>query len=191
MGLDKDGETSEISFFEQEMRVRLWWQICTQDIMARHLFSSRDGKETAQMAPNIRLPLNLNDAELHPDMVKPPVEYPKASEMICVLLKYEGAAWGYRKRTQLPPKQDPVDFDFDELSRILDNKYLRYCDPQIPIHAAAMYMARSSSRVIYYMKARIKNGNSMPTEELFDQAIEVLELDQTNRKKTNHPSTVY
>ena len=182
MGLDKDGESDEISIFEQEMRVRLWWQICTQDIMARHLFSSRDSKETAQMAPDIRLPLNVNDAELHPDMIKPPVEHPKASEMVCVLLKYEGAAWGHRKRSQLPLKQDPAEFDFDEIKRILENKYMRYCDPQIPIHAAAMCMARSSSRVIHYMKARIKNGNGMPTEELFDQAIEVLELDETHRK---------
>ena len=86
MGLDKDSDTNGIGFFEQEMRVRLWWQICTQDILARHLFPSRDSKESAQMAPDIRLPLNVNDSELHPDMAKPPVEHPKASEMVYVLL---------------------------------------------------------------------------------------------------------
>ena len=181
MGLDEDGDTNGVSFFDQEMRVRLWWQICTQDILARHLFSSKDSKGTTQMAPDIRLPLNVNDAELHPDMVKPPVEYPRASEMVYVLLKYEGAAWGHRKRTQLPPKQEPTDFNFDELRNILENKYLRYCDPQIPIHAAAISMARSSHHVIQYMKLRIKNGNAMPTDELFEQALEVLELDQTSR----------
>lgn len=183
MGLDKDSDVDGLTFFEQEMRVRLWWQICTQDILARHLFTSRSSKEaTVTMAPDIRLPLNVDDAELHPDMIKPPVEYPKASEMICVLMRYEGASWGHRQRTQRQSMQDLKDFSFDELENLIEEKYLRHCDVQVPLHAAAMAMNRSITLIVRYMRDRIKAGNVVPSDSLLKQAIEVLELDETNRK---------
>ena len=182
MGLDKEGDPNSISLFDQEMRVRLWWQICTQDVLARHLFSSRESSDGSVLTPSIRLPLNVNDAELHPNMVKPPVDYPKASEMVYVLLKYEGAAWGQRQRMQRQPKAEAPNFDFDDLEKLIEQKYLRHCDPRIPLHAAAQIMARSSIHVIHYMRARIKAGGTIPTDSLFDQAIGVLELDKENRE---------
>ena len=180
MGLDKEDELNSVSIFEQEMRNRLWWQICTHDVLARHLFSSRESQGGSLMTPNIRLPLNVNDAELHPDMVKQPLEHPRASEMVYVLMKYEGSAWGQKQRFQRQPKGAPTDFNFDELERLLEDKYLRYCDPSIPLHAAAQVMSQSSICVIHYMRARIKAGTVMPTDSLFDQALQILELDKKN-----------
>lgn len=161
MGLDDDQSNDGISPFEQEMQVRIWWQISTLDILSRHLFPSKGSKEWTQMAPDIRLPRNVDDADLHPNMVKPPVEYAKATEMVYVLMKYEGAAWGHRKRTQCRPKPEPTNFQFSELQNLLEQKYLQHCDPQIPLHVAAQTLSRSTTTFIQYMTARINvNGRS-------------------------------
>ena len=182
MGLDQESDPKIISLFNQEMRIRLWWQISTQDVLARHLFSSRETQDPSLLTPSVRLPLNVNDTELHPDMVKQPAEHPRASEMIYVLMKYEGAVWGQRQRLRRQPKEETPNFNFDELERLLEQKYLSHCDPRIPLHAAAQTMARSSIHIIHYMRARIKAGGTMPTDSLFDQAIGVLELDKENRE---------
>lgn len=91
-------------------------------------------------------------------MVKLPVEHSKATEMIYVLMKYEGAAWGHRKKTRPGPKPDPTDFNFSELQSLLENKYLRHYDLQIPLHVAAKSLSRSTACVIHYMTARVKSG---------------------------------
>lgn len=182
MGLDKADDSNSVSVFEQEMRIRLWWQICTHDVLARHLVSSRESQGGLLTTPNIRLPFNVNDAELHPDMIKQPIEHPRASEMIYVLMKYEGSAWGQRQRFHRQPKAEPTNFNFDELERLLEDKYLRHCDHRIPLHAAAHIMSRSSICVIQYMRARIKAGGVMPTDTIFDQALQVLEMDKANRE---------
>lgn len=182
MGLDKEGDPNIMSLFDQEMRIRIWWQICAQDVLSRHLFSSRESADGSSLTPSIRLPLNVNDTELHPDMVKEPVDYPRASEMIYVLMKYEGAAWGQRQRMRKQPDERAPNFSFEDLEKLLEQKYIRHCDPRIPLHAAAQTMARSSIHIIHYMRARIKADDTRPTDSLFDQALEVLELDKKNRE---------
>jgi len=68
------------------MRIRLWWQLRCLDSRSRAM---------AGMKPlpsfefgDVRLPLNVNDTDLHRDMVEPPIEHNGPTEMLCVLIKF-------------------------------------------------------------------------------------------------------
>jgi hypothetical protein len=184
MGLDREQATDKISLFEQEMRIRLWWQICSVDVLARHAFVGRDGNNTdGVLTSNVRLPLNVNDAELHPDMIKPPVEYPRATEMIYVLVRYEGAIFGQRLRAsgRLPS------FDsnpFDDLEKLMTDKYLCHCDSRIPLQHAAQSMIRFALTSIRYRVACHKAtslGGNPSSDILLDKAVELLDVERASR----------
>ena len=182
MGLGTDKGSEELSFFEQEMRIRLWWQITTQDVLARHYFVGRDGRNAdGLIIPTIRLPLNVDDAELHPDMTKFPVEHSRATEMMYVLIRYEGGAFGQKQRTKMRMASD-MKSPFNEMQKLFEEKYLRHCDPSIPLHRAAKSMFRfAMTGINYRLGCHEVTGGNVSEEELLDMAIDVLDADQESR----------
>ncbi|CAH0044661.1 unnamed protein product [Clonostachys solani] len=93
MGLHRP-HSPKISFFENEMRIRLWWNLSGLDARSR-------GVHVRGMAPpphrefgDVRLPLNVNDADLHPDMTEAPAQHDNPTEMICALVKFQVFEWG-------------------------------------------------------------------------------------------------
>ncbi|KAL1896747.1 hypothetical protein Sste5346_004379 [Sporothrix stenoceras] len=102
MGLNHVDTSGKISVFEQEMRIRLWWPLCA--------LAGRANSGLVQGQPNgnvhaaalktallelgdLRTPLNVNDADLHPDMAELPVESTSSTEMLCVRMKFEFGSW--------------------------------------------------------------------------------------------------
>lgn len=182
MGLDSDADLQVVTVFEQEMRIRLWWQITTQDVLARHHFPGKAARDNdGLLTPSIRLPLNVDDSELHPDMTKLPVEHPRATEMIYVLVRYEGGAFGQRQRAQML-KTGFSAAAFDEIQKLFEEKYLRYCDPQIPLHHAAQSMMRFAMAGVSYRLGCHKADDTPASQDaLMDMAIDVLEANQASR----------
>ncbi|KAJ4186737.1 hypothetical protein NW755_007469 [Fusarium falciforme] len=73
LGLHRDGERLGLPPFESELRRRLWWHLITRD--------SRSGEDyglenSTGMQPqsDVKLPLNINDEDLSPDMKELPPE---------------------------------------------------------------------------------------------------------------------
>ncbi|KAM0431378.1 hypothetical protein ACHAPT_005355 [Fusarium lateritium] len=73
LGLHRDGEKLGLPPFESELRRRLWWHLVTRD--------SRSGEDyglenSTGMQPqsDVKLPLNIDDEDILPDMKTPPVE---------------------------------------------------------------------------------------------------------------------
>ena len=175
-----------LSFFEREMRVRLWWQIRginTRMRQAVHLSLGHgqgstvgsDGDSAAKQSSSgsystcglqppsdvieIRLPLNVNDADLHPDMTSPPVEHTGPTEMMYVRMKYETALWmrsfaqqRFTSATATGREPDHVYCSrvlpalkhqaINDLEQMYSEGCLRHCDPRIPLHAVTAHMAR-------------------------------------------------
>jgi hypothetical protein len=80
MGLHRDGSNFDnISYFEAEMRRRLWWQICFLD----RRIAQCDVPEMAigSGAFDTRPPANVNDADLSPGMTHEPVSRKGFTEM--------------------------------------------------------------------------------------------------------------
>ncbi|KAF4341533.1 hypothetical protein FBEOM_4578 [Fusarium beomiforme] len=80
LGLHKDGTKLSLSPFDSELRRRLWWHIITRD--------SRSGEDYGLEDPNnlistsdVKLPLNVYDADIYPEMEAMPAEKPGWTDM--------------------------------------------------------------------------------------------------------------
>lgn len=199
MGL-QESFNSKISFFEQEMRVRLWWQL--------HGLDSRNRLATTKLPKHrppqqefgeVRFPLNINDADLHPDMMEPPAEHDSPTEMLCVLMKFELFNWLRSASTvtkvfdnivQAPDRSKmvmgPKDEAINELESTYNEKYLRKSDRRIPLHGLTHAMADLMIARMRF-KAHHPRGRAVPgdgevyvtreeNEVLFDSALRSLEM---------------
>ncbi|KAJ4127793.1 hypothetical protein NW768_008068 [Fusarium equiseti] len=152
MGLHKIEDT-KLSFFEKEMRIRLWWQIKGLDSRVRAV-STPGIKLSKSDFGEIRLPFNINDADLHPDMLEPPIQHNGPTEMIIVLMKFEVTSWiksspraakvfesitpGFLKgKTSTKTGYEAV----NELEAIYTEKYLSKLDRCVPFHDLTYAMA--------------------------------------------------
>lgn len=154
IGLHRDGSRLGLSVFETEMRRRLWWQVITVDAIIGQMSGF-----ASPIAPHsdTRGPLNVNDSDLDPDMRESPVEAAGATEMVFCLTRYEFGQWLLRQANSkfatfdsywetistasISPQEK--DRSIEELEDILKEKYIRHCDPSIPLHLITLIVARS------------------------------------------------
>ncbi|KAG9235107.1 fungal-specific transcription factor domain-containing protein [Amylocarpus encephaloides] len=142
MGVHRDSSTfdKKLSVFESEMRRRLWWQVLLLDVRSA---------QPAGMGPSVlgkiwdtKLPGNYNDSDLSIDMGELPVEHIGSTEMIFCLTTYEfgryfmeaskGLDWRNNERLWITT-----------LEEILQDKFLKYCDSSVPLHALTAAVAKS------------------------------------------------
>jgi len=141
MGLNVDGTSYGLQPFEVEMRRRLWWQIILLDSRVGEL--SGAGPSLHMHIWTTRLPSNVNDSSLFPDMREPPVEHPGVTEMLFVLQRCEIAQFvHHQRRAHACGPADPNVGMVDSFEDMLEKKYLKYCDSQVPMHHISMLMAR-------------------------------------------------
>ena len=155
MGLHRDNNHLKVSFFEKELRVRLWWQLHGLD--SRNRFVITPGAKPPRPPHSefgaVRLPLNINDADLHPDMTEPPLEQKGPTEMMCVLMKFELFNWlrssptvakvfdnihqgSERANESMQLKDEAI----AELEGMYRDKYFRNLDKSIPLHGLTRVM---------------------------------------------------
>ena len=141
---------------------------------------------------NLELPSNVNDSDLDPAMQEQPVGSAGATEMIFCLIRYTAAQYSERsrapnvfennqKRSAEAPNFDK-DKQIDELQSLLENKYIRYCDPVIPLHFLAASLARS---FIYSMRVTTHHPRQQPDsrihmssgekDDLFNNCLKLIE----------------
>ncbi|KIX10125.1 uncharacterized protein Z518_01206 [Rhinocladiella mackenziei CBS 650.93] len=198
MGLCRETPDPKISFFEKEMRVRLWWQLYGLHSRTRANFTPGKTPPLSEFG-QVRLPLNVNDADLHPNMTEPPIEHSGPTEMLCVLMKFEVFHWLRSSPTAAKVFeniiQGPVrgkmsmeleDEAINEIEAIYREKYFRNSDKRIPLHGLTHAMANLN---IAYMRfkahhpwgrAAVSGGEVYMTQEesdmLFDAALTSLEM---------------
>jgi hypothetical protein len=162
IGLHRDGSHLGLSVFETEMRRRLWWQVIMVDSTIGHMSGS-----ISSLLPvtDTNPPLNVNDSDLYPEMKESPVEHPGATEMIFILMRCEVGKWLHRRATSTMVTFDghwssissaaaslqQKDRVIDELEYALEEKFIKKCDPSIPLHHVTMLVARSVSRLMRLM----------------------------------------
>ncbi|KAL1865589.1 hypothetical protein VTK73DRAFT_5197 [Phialemonium thermophilum] len=85
IGLHRDGTSLNLCPFELEMRLRLWWHLCVLDSRA----SEDQGFQPTVDLTNqgLRLPLNVNDDQICPDMTRFPAESRGWTEMSFFLIQ--------------------------------------------------------------------------------------------------------
>ena len=187
MGLHRNGSFLKLSLFDAEIRNRIWWQLKIFDGDSAEL--SGAGKFTiSDVDPKTpQLPANVNDNELYPAMTSIPVNAGRATDMIFCALRYElRSYWTSSARsktlritetsslqnmygtTDRAGAMSQRDEAIDEFERVLEDKYVRYCDPSIPVQLMATVAARaavSTSRLIAHHPRTWSRQEDIPESE--------------------------
>jgi hypothetical protein len=143
------------------------------------------------------MPKNISDSDLSPTMKEPPTDKEGATEMMFCSLRYETAQALQKARTttnvdgswSITSGADPAlfaekDKGIDALEIHFENKYVRHCDPSIPLHFLVIYMAKSiicTMRIMaHHPRQYPDKGASMPQREkdmLFKESLKEMEYD--------------
>src|SRR5450432_224511 len=179
MGIHRDGTSLGLSVFETEMRRRLCWQIVLLDSRSAQLSGS--GASLMHTLWDTKLPLNVNDSDISPEMREAPIQYEGLTEMVFCLVRYEfgqflrehagdsGFDGHWENLSSAANSIAEKDRKIDELEQLLENKFIRHCDPLIPLHMLATAVARSAicklRLTCHHPRQYADNGASMPQSE--------------------------
>lgn len=148
MGLHRDGTVFGLKPFETELRRRLWWYICVLD---GHSSKYQEHEANLhQFFSDTKVPLNINDADLQPDMIEPPPEREGCTDMTFCLIRCEAINTATTTKLIAPdlqrgPSRAGVDsrsasMGVEERRAIVEefvervtHKYLRHCNPSEPV----------------------------------------------------------
>ncbi|KAF4967704.1 hypothetical protein FSARC_4764 [Fusarium sarcochroum] len=151
MGLQSEAINVKHSVLEAEMRRRLWWSLVLFDARVSAL---GDHKPTT-LAPgwDCALPMNVSDSELREETKEPPRTQEQATEALFAIVRSEIGE--YTRHSQyfiaftnpaMKPlaKSLPECGDAGALEKMIEDKYLRYCDVENRIHYMTLWTARGS-----------------------------------------------
>lgn len=154
MGLVYDKAHISVLPVEAEIRRRLWWQIVLIDARVSEL----SGVEPA-VSTLTKLPGNINDCDLSPNMTNVPIERPGLTEMVFFRLRCEIASFSQSiKGSQATRLLSMRDRAIDEFEMRIQREYLSYCDPSIPLHFMSIMMARTS---IWKLRIGLRHSQSI------------------------------
>ena len=86
-----------------------------------------------------KLPLNVNDEDIYPEMKEPPKERDGATEMTFCLIRFELSVFNRRLNCTNPGAAaaeqtlEEKEKMIDACHRKIEEKYLKYCDMTLPI----------------------------------------------------------
>lgn len=187
--------TPSPSFFQHEMSVRLWWQIRGIEIRMRQAVSLSYtntpsngnflgcGTFPPPDLDDMRMPLNVNDADLHPAMTCAPVEHTGPTEMLYLRVKYHTVLWmrafaqksfagqnaaassiatpaGHHYRTHLLPAMK--NSAIDELEQLYHEICHKHADLRIPLHAVSSGMARTAVAQLRFQAYHPRTSAAQP-----------------------------
>ncbi|KAJ5636624.1 uncharacterized protein N7484_009937 [Penicillium longicatenatum] len=191
LGLHRDGTNFALKPFETEMRRRLWWHICLMDIRS----SEDHGTDPLihESMYDTRLPLNINDDDLYPEMTETPTERECCTDMTFLLIRCEITSALRRANYTCPgsrfrmgdpgPSTERCERMIQIINNRVEERYIKHCDMNIPLHWAAATVARLILAKLWLIvhhpmtrKDRSTNVSQTTRESLFLTAIEVLEF---------------
>jgi hypothetical protein len=154
MGIHSESELAKCTALEAEMRRRLWWSLVLFDTRIGELANDKSTK----LAPtwNCRVPLNVNDSDLRPEMKEPPEVQGKSTEALFAVVRGELGEFVRNTMFYLDitaPALKPIAKDVQKgpipeggelvtLEKMIEDKHLKSCDPENPLHFMTIWTAR-------------------------------------------------
>ena len=159
MGIHSEAALAQSPPLEAELRRRLWWSLVLFDNriseMAEHKIST--------LAPtwDCNIPLNVSDSDLRVEMKQAPAVQEKATDAIFTVVRGELGDFVRHSMFHLDfttPALKAIVPETDNLSTLekrIEEKYLRFCDPENPLHFMTIWWTRS-----YIAKCRLLEHHS-------------------------------
>ncbi|EWY79894.1 hypothetical protein FOYG_16959 [Fusarium oxysporum NRRL 32931] len=186
MGLHRDGEHLGLSPFQSELRRRIWWHFLGRD---SHAAEDHGLQRLCNLRSDAELPLNVDDADLYPEMEALPTPRPGLTTMTFPLINYHIARAVHRLAgivaASIPstPPQESVRMQIIDEIRVQIEQWLKNCNPVIPRHRLALLASRLAlrktdliSRQQWLALHHLDSRETFATEENLIEALEVLEL---------------
>ncbi|RDW63533.1 hypothetical protein BP6252_11078 [Coleophoma cylindrospora] len=155
MGINNESDLAKCTALEAEMRRRLWWSLM--------LFDTRIGEladyKSTKLAPtwDCRIPLNVNDSDLRPEMKEAPESLGTPTDALFAAV--QGELGDFVRNTMFyldltAPALKPIARNVQNgpvpeggeliaLEKIIEDKYLKSCDPENPLHFMTIWTARA------------------------------------------------
>jgi hypothetical protein len=185
MGTHSETTNCTYGTLEAEMRRRLWWSLI--------LFDARIGEladcKTATLLPtwDCKVPLNVNDSELRPEMKALPANRSRPTEALFAVVRSEMGEFIRHTNFHLDftiPALKPVDktkqhdsssekSEIAALERLVQEKYLRFCDEENPLHFMTIWIVRgylARCRLVEFY-SQCSTPAAHPTEAQRDAAL--------------------
>lgn len=172
MGIQSETALAKCTAFEAEMRRRLWWPLMLFDTRISELA----GSNIATLDPtwDCRIPLNVNDADLRPDVQVLPASRKESTDVVFAAVRSElgeylrhAAFHLHIDNSALKPLtkrfDDSLTLDSDHLinlGEMIEDRYLKFCDQESPIHFMATWTARASLAKYHLMEDNIRLSSS-------------------------------
>jgi hypothetical protein len=182
MGVHSEITLAECSILEAEMRRRLWWSLVTFDHRINEVSSSRSS--VLDPTWDCRVPLNVNDSDLRPEMKEPPVVQGSSTEAVFAVSR--SGFWDYMRHTMFHldftnPALKPLakrfsnessseDSDMAQLEQIMGSQYLKFCDPENPIHFMTLWSLRGQMAKCRLLEHLSLHSDSTQTDLQHDAA---------------------
>jgi hypothetical protein len=182
MGIHDETSNAKFPPLEAELRRRLWWSLVLFDARISEMTEFKVGLLLPTW--DCKVPSNANDFDLRPEMKVAPEIRDTASEALfavvrCVMadfvrhsafhLDFINPALKSIAKAQFPV-MNPDDDELAPLEKMIEEKYLRLCDPENPLHYMTMWWARGQVAKCRFMKHL--SETAQPSVQLTDAQLE-------------------
>ena len=167
MGIHSESALAKCTAVEAEMRRRLWWSLILFDTRISEIANSKIA--TLDPTWDCKIPLNVNDSDLRPEMKGPPAIQGKSTEALFAVVRSElgdfirhtlfhldftsPALKPIAKHLQNTPA--PEGGELVKLEEMIEDQYLKSCDQENPIHFMTIWTTRA-----YLAKCRLLEHHS-------------------------------
>ncbi|KAL4959567.1 uncharacterized protein BDV14DRAFT_161224 [Aspergillus stella-maris] len=192
IGLSSESACARYPPLEAERRRRLWWALVIFDTRIGEMADYR----TTTLTPlwDCKVPTNVNDFQLRPGMKDPPKIQGPLSEALFVVVRGEMADFQRSSAFHLdftcPPLKavakefrgkSPGPGELDIVQRLVEERYLRFCDPETPLHFITIWMTRgwlAKCRLLEYFSKDSTTRQSKPERDAaITHALAMLDCD--------------
>ncbi|KAK3389292.1 putative C6 transcription factor [Podospora didyma] len=150
MGIHSEATLAQHPPVEAEVRRRLWWTIVMFD---HRVGEMSDYKTATLLLPtwDCKIPLNVADSELRPELSELPAPAARFSPTEAIFTVVRAELGDHIRFAEFNldftcPVLKPLARDdvggLGALSQTIEDKYLRLCDPNVPLHYFTIWMAR-------------------------------------------------
>lgn len=167
MGIHSESALTKCTAFEAEMRRRLWWSLVFFDTRIGEIANSK----TITLDPtwDCKIPLNVNDSDLWPEMKGPPAIQGTSTEAIFAVVRSELGEFirhtvfhldytnpALKALAKNPQNGRPQEgSEMVKLEEMIEDQYLKSCDQENAIHFMTIWTTRA-----YLAKCRLLEHHS-------------------------------
>lgn len=185
MGIHSESTYAKCPALEAEMRRRLWWSLILFDTR----ISEMANYKAVTLTPtwDCRVPLNVNDFDLQPEMKDPPVVQGNSTEALFAVVHSEIAEFvrhsafhldfvnpalkTFSKDVQRGPV--PEGGGLVALEKTIEDKYLKSCNLENPLHFMTVWTTRAhlaKNRLVEHF-SRFSRSSMQQTDSQRDAAL--------------------